>query len=302
MIASLISDREFLVNENILVMTEVAKVIHEVVFGDALFDRESPYTYKYVEALAFLKSADGHDKIPGYVELVNTLNSTLSKLASYLGLLSTEELFAFYFDQLLLVITSTMKEWTRYSSERKLLNVILLDTGSFVGTKLDSILQVFKYVASPTIEFEISQDVFILLNRLMASPSTTLNSAGKIGSYSETILNDILLNNLVWKPGRKAISLRNLVANLFLKFVSTESHLDNVGLLDKIMVQTMFEKKILPNVVSVLEEDHFETRKITLQIINAFFNSKIQLEGILVHLIISHNDQTSLSRANQTLG
>ena len=109
----------------------------------------------------------------------------------------------------------------------------------------------------------------------------TLNSIGTLPNYTNLLLNDMILNNLVWKPGRKSMHIRGLVVHLLLKLVNAPSSQEQcLGLLKLDILQSLLEKKILPNLLSALEEDVIGTRSATLSVLDTLFASSLLLEGM----------------------
>jgi hypothetical protein len=289
LITNLLSDKDLMSNENALILVEVARLLFHLVQEnqEELFGKHDETSYSIFCILGYLMSSEGTDKTSGYLELQKLTFCTLNNLALQLQLENAQQVFAFYFDRIIQVIFNSMTSWTRYSPEKRLFDTLLLQSGPFVGSRLDILFQIFKCVANVNTEFEISFGLLNVLNKLMQDPSATLNSHNQLSMYSERILNDVLLNNLVWRAGRKAIVLRQAVADLFLKFVNP-SHQplqsEKVGLLEKPAIQALLEAKIIPNLVSILEEDLLDTRRTTLMILNSLFDNDILLEGTFLIL------------------
>jgi hypothetical protein len=123
--------------------------------------------------------------------------------------------------------------------------------------------------------------LFLLLNQLLEKDDQTLNSTGSLYLFSGLLLDNVLLNNIVWKPGRKAMAIRDLAVRALLQLLQkpASSH-NNLGLFQLSVLQEMFEKKILPHITSALEEDIIGTRQASLLILDILFASPLEIEGI----------------------
>lgn len=122
----------------------------------------------------------------------------------------------------------------------------------------------------------------------MENPSSTLNSKKKLSMWSENILNNIVINNLVWKAGRKNMAIRGFATEFLLRLLSCEfSECKNIGCIDKAVLQNQLDKRILPNLISNLDEDIQKSRLEDLRIIsillaNADFEGKKSICNRLV--------------------
>ena len=121
--------------------------------------------------------------------------------------------------------------------------------------------------------------VFALLNKLMENSTATLNSKRELNLWTEQILNNIIINNLVWKAGKKAMLIRSFVTELFLRFLSCKSDVPNViGCLDTQCLMSHLDKRILPNIISNLDEDIQKARHEDLVILDILL-SNLDFEG-----------------------
>lgn len=120
---------------------------------------------------------------------------------------------------------------------------------------------------------------------MMENPTLTLNSKQELVLWSEQILSNILMNNLVWKAGRKAMMIRGFATELFLKLLSCESSgAKTIGCLDKDVLQRLLDKRILPNVITNMDEDIQKTRQEDLIILNILL-SQLDFEAPQFKLI-----------------
>jgi hypothetical protein len=137
--------------------------------------------------------------------------------------------------------------------------------------------------------------LMMLLNKLFASPNQYLNSQNLLLNYSQLLLEEIILNNLVWRPGRKAISLRGLTADLLLKALQLPPSEGNkvLGVLKTDVLQGLLEKTVIPNLNLTLEEDVIPTRMTTISIYEILLSSSLQFEGKLVGFLSISESNTS---------
>jgi hypothetical protein len=130
-----------------------------------------------------------------------------------------------------------------------------------------------------------------LLNKLFISPNHYLNSQNGCCNYSQVLMEEIILNNLIWRPGKKAISLRGLTADLFLKALqqSPPNDISNVlGVLKIDVLQGLLEKAVIPNLNLTLEEDVTATRMTSISIYETLLRSSLQFDGMLFRWILEY--------------
>lgn len=117
----------------------------------------------------------------------------------------------------------------------------------------------------------------------------TLNSTAALHLFSEPLLEHVILNNIVWNPGRKAMAIRDLAVSFLLQLLQKPATSpENLGLLQLRVLQSIFEKKLLPHVTSALEEDILRARKSSLLILDILFASPLEIEGSL-YLMCCYN-------------
>ena len=143
---------------------------------------------------------------------------------------------------------------------------------------------------------------FNLLNKLMEKPDKTVNSNLELSCWSEKILNEIIISNLVWKAGKKAMYIRSIATEFFLKLLSSvPSNENDISFISKKELQNQLEKRIIPILISNLDEDIVKARKESLIILSILF-SNLNFEGgpFLYFLIFSRTIQDYLSRTFKT--
>ena len=176
MISEALLDRDLMTSESIALLLELAKLVSVLMASPpGLLKIDDKASYNYFLVLSFLLSTEGEINVPFYPELKSAVSlfwsslrcsrssidkqtrKALDDLTSQLSLPSTQAVFALYFDQTLLLVSDSIPTWTRYSPERHLLNTLLLESGPFVGQKLELILPVFRALSAPDVEFEIKE-------------------------------------------------------------------------------------------------------------------------------------------------
>ncbi len=265
-----ISSNELISNENLAFRIEMAFVVNSILgmqIGAFAVDNSVSYSIFYI--LVHLKSTEGDATLIGYSELSEQVEANTILFLKHLGLPNIQRLTAQYFDTIMLEFKNSVSSWTAYSPELRLFSTVVTQAGSFVGSRLDLFISLCEELVNPDRDFQVKSSVFALLNKLMENPALTLNSKMELVIWSEKVLCNILINNLVWKAGRKYMMMRSFATQLFLKFLSCETFgAKAIGCLDKNALQNQLDKRILPNLVSNLDEDIQKARNEDLMILS----------------------------------
>jgi dynein assembly factor 5 len=274
-VTQLIASKELISNENLGVRIEIALVLNSILeIQSGVFTLDDPVSYSIFYILVHLKSTEGDATVVGYTELLESVQSNTALFLKHLGLENQQLLTAQYFDTIFLEFKNSVCNWTKYSPELRLLSTVAIQAGPFVGERLELFIGLCEELAKHDRDFEVKSSLFAILNKLMENPALTLNSKMELTTWSEQILCKILINNLVWKAGRKAMMMRSFATELFLKFLSSEtSEANSIGCLDNGVLQNQLDKRILPNLISNLDEDIQKARNEDLLILSILLSN-----------------------------
>ncbi|KAJ3296291.1 HEAT repeat-containing protein 2 [Borealophlyctis nickersoniae] len=290
-LADLLNERELAQNENVVLLSEVASVASEVVGKvpsvtvapgpteeNAGIGREG---YGLFVLLAQLLSVGGNDRIPGYLDLKTKALEALQRLAEAYGLPSTQSLYALHFDTVITNLANSQPQWTRYSAERLLLDTVLRESGPLVGKRLETVLPILGGMAGIERDFEVREGALNILLAHLESPTASINSTGDLPNHSFSLLKDIVITTGVWKPGRKAATLRDLAIKTLLGLVRGGGDESGkvIGLLNADVVQNVLDKELLPILVGTLEDDEGPTRVATLKVFETLLESSVKFDA-----------------------
>jgi len=280
-ISSIINENELIQNENVFLLLEVSVVIREIVnkllsscITDTSKSLEENIGFIYFYILVQLKSSESNVTVPGVKEMQSNVDNSLKILSEKHGFESISQLYNYYFDTLMNVLTKNIDVWNSYSIEPKVYYILLENSGELVGQRLDIIISNFITLFNVERDFETRIRMFSLLYKLLISEPLSLNSANQLPLYSKKIITDIFIANGIWRAGKKATVVRAKDMECFLAYLNLQDKLgeNEERIIDNQCIEEIMEKDLLPVLISCLEDDDINTRENVLKIFNKLFH------------------------------
>ncbi|XP_065109082.1 dynein axonemal assembly factor 5 [Paramisgurnus dabryanus] len=150
-----------------------------------------------------------HEQHSKAVELVRCLCEIQSLTGVY-------ELYRRHMADLLQWLFESHHTWTSYSIQKTQLEIIAVQSGPVVGEFLSAFLPLLKNCVEPSRDPEMRLQIFTMLSKLLLDASNTLDSQGRFSECVKTVLQDLLLPNLVWRSGRSAAAVRTAALSCLL--------------------------------------------------------------------------------------
>ncbi|CAG5051832.1 unnamed protein product [Parnassius apollo] len=114
--------------------------------------------------------------------------------------------------RVLVDITSDALTWTLLTPDRCLLECVLLHAGYAMGEQLHLIAPLLKEcLATPKVDPEVKLKVFTALSTVLLRRQTNFSKCemDKLKAFLKIVIEDVILPNLVWAPGRTAEAIRS---------------------------------------------------------------------------------------------
>ncbi|XP_022120793.2 dynein axonemal assembly factor 5 [Pieris rapae] len=137
--------------------------------------------------------------------------SNLDKLRTIEKCNSLTSLYECHIRRVLSDITSDALTWTLLTPDRCLLECILTHSGSAMGTQLHLIAPLLREcLAVPKVDPEVKLKIFTALSNVLLQRETNFRKCepDKLEAFLRIVIQEILLPNLVWSPGRTAEAVR----------------------------------------------------------------------------------------------
>ncbi|XP_014282402.3 dynein axonemal assembly factor 5 [Halyomorpha halys] len=108
--------------------------------------------------------------------------------------------------------------WSVHCHQQYIFKAVIFYTGEVVEENIDSIIDVFKKcLVQEETDPEVILKVILTLNKIISDENITLPTMEVREYFKNTIITDILYEQLKWKPGRSAEAIRTMTAtSLFL--------------------------------------------------------------------------------------
>lgn len=177
---------------------------------------------------------------------------SVQRLCEVQSLDSVPELYRRHMGHLLDQLSASVHSWSSYSLHRLQLNVIVAQSGPVVGEFVGQLMPILQVCLQPDRDPEMRRDVFTMLANLLQDAAHTLDSQGRFQEESEKFLCDVLLPNLVWRPGRAAGAVRTAALSCLLALL-------HGGAVTPALVRC-HEERLRPHVLSALQEHSDTTR------------------------------------------
>ncbi|KAJ3339784.1 HEAT repeat-containing protein 2 [Gonapodya sp. JEL0774] len=234
----------------------------------------------YYGALARVAAVSGgmDERVLGVPEAKREALQALSRLAVATGLGDCNELHCRFLPHILSSLVGTTQRWTRHSSEPSVARYALLNAGDAVGEleSLNKVLEMVEIGSKEEKEYEVRENVLTTLHALLSKEGNPLDSRMLLPTKTGFILNQILLPNSVWRPGKNARILRRLTMQVMLAWIKAPckvTHLEHleeqsrreqdttvVGSLSLPVIQEHLAQ-LVTAINNNLEDDDLETRK-----------------------------------------
>lgn len=164
-IVEVISSDEIISNENLLFRTEMANVLNSLLGVEkGVFVIDHPVSYSLFYILVHLRSAEGDGTIVGYADVLEQVSieiviyqvqNNFSLFLTHLEVETLEVLTAVYFDTIMLEFKNTVCNWTKYSPQLRLFSTIAIQSGPFVGERLELFITLCSELAKPDLDYDI---------------------------------------------------------------------------------------------------------------------------------------------------
>ncbi|XP_047529870.1 dynein axonemal assembly factor 5 [Vanessa atalanta] len=108
-------------------------------------------------------------------------------------------------------ITSDASTWNLLTPDRCLLECVLLQSGSAMGTQLHLIAPLLKEcLAPPKLDPEVKLKIFTALSTVLLQRQINFSKCDqdKLEAFLKIVLDEVILPNLVWSPGKTAEAIR----------------------------------------------------------------------------------------------
>uniref|UniRef100_A0A8C5QE17 Dynein axonemal assembly factor 5 n=1 Tax=Leptobrachium leishanense TaxID=445787 RepID=A0A8C5QE17_9ANUR len=199
---------------------------------------------------------------PASEQLGEKVQEVLMSLASVQGLPDLLDLYRRHIQQLLEWASSNHQQWTSYSIERVMFEVVITESGPVIGENLHLLIPTLRTCLQPTQEPQMRLKLFTMFSKLLAKAKETVNSQQQFHGYSETVVKDILVPNLKWHAGRTAGAIRTIAVSCLWVLLQSEV----------LSEQEVFQVQevVLPQVIATLEEDSKTSRLVSCRIIQSF--------------------------------
>ncbi|KAJ3414190.1 HEAT repeat-containing protein 2 [Chytridiales sp. JEL 0842] len=282
-VTGILMDKDMVGNENVGLLAEVAtvaKVLCEKMVWDNTNNVVGEEGYALFSILISLSSVHCDEKVPGYVEMHKATNEAFSLLSRAHNAPQDETLYAIHFDTRLGKLQSSCPYWSKFSSEMRVLETLLLRSGPLVGERLEAVVGLIASGASVEKEPEVISSVLQTFLKLLKISPTPLNSSRTLPEFSGRIITSIVIPNATWRAGRKLSAIRGLAMDILLQLLSVDSQVSGSGCIGVVKVAELMDmlkegEKLLPVMVGCYDEDEQFTR---LTALNA---SGHLLEGIV---------------------
>ncbi|XP_039753956.1 dynein assembly factor 5, axonemal [Pararge aegeria] len=108
-------------------------------------------------------------------------------------------------------INSDAITWSLLTPDRCLLECVLLNSGSAMGSQLHLIAPLLKEcLAPPKVDPEVKLKVFTALSTVLLKRQTNFRKCepDKLESFLKIVIDEVIMPNLVWSPGRTSEAIR----------------------------------------------------------------------------------------------
>ncbi|CAH0719593.1 unnamed protein product, partial [Brenthis ino] len=120
-------------------------------------------------------------------------------------------LYEIHIRRVLSDITSDALTWSMLTPDRCLLECVLIHSGSAIGAQLHLIAPLLKEcLAPPKVDAEVKLKIFTVLSTVLLKRQTNFSKSESenLEAFLKIVINDIIMPNLVWSPGRTAEAIR----------------------------------------------------------------------------------------------
>uniref|UniRef100_A0A8C4QWF5 Dynein axonemal assembly factor 5 n=1 Tax=Eptatretus burgeri TaxID=7764 RepID=A0A8C4QWF5_EPTBU len=183
------------------------------------------------------------------------VQSVTEELSHALGLSDEQQLFRQHLPDLLVWSASNHHNWSSHSTELLLFKTAMLFAGPMLDEVLPVAIPIFRDCLQTKNEPELRLKVFSLLSRLLLHAGEIPISQNHLSEYLEVVVRDMIVPNLVWHAGWTSAALRTTA-------ISSLWALLNGCQLSSQQAMAL-SNELLPQLISMLEEDPRMTRLLT---------------------------------------
>ncbi|XP_045535643.1 dynein axonemal assembly factor 5 [Papilio machaon] len=131
--------------------------------------------------------------------------------------------------RILVDITSDALTWTLLTPDRCLLECVMLNAGYAMGSQLHLLAPLLREsLATPQVDPEVKLKVFTALSTVLLRRQTNFSKCDtdKLESFLNIVIEEIIVPNLVWAPGRTAEAIRTAAAACLCSALQDDPHTD----------------------------------------------------------------------------
>lgn len=182
-----------------------------------------------------------------------------------------EAIYIKFMDQTIAQLSESLHNWSKYSVEPRILETFVLSCKSYLHQCLSMLMPIFIHMSKVDVDYEIRErylyNLFSLFSFLTVIYRNGVSELFTVNTRNYTVdfLEHIILPNLVWRAGQKASCIRGLSARLLDTFIRFQ-------LFDLNKLSETFDQKILPLILSNMDDDLLTTRQTILSIFTRLLN------------------------------
>ncbi|XP_050345777.1 dynein axonemal assembly factor 5 isoform X2 [Nymphalis io] len=181
-------------------------------------------------------------------------------------------LYEKHIQRVLADITSDASTWNLLTPDRCLLECVMLHAGSAMGTQLHLIAPLLKEcLAPPKLDPEVKLKIFTALSTVLLQRQTNFSKCDqdKLEAFLKIVIDEVILPNLVWSPGRTAEAIRTAgAACLCAALQDAGPHTDEkIDLFPNEESLVPFLDQLVPLLVSLTDDNSSLTRQHALRAI-----------------------------------
>ncbi|KAJ3115018.1 HEAT repeat-containing protein 2 [Phlyctochytrium bullatum] len=192
-----LTDSDFSGVENMAMLKEIASLAEVLArkFREMYTDADRDTTdlandgYRLFVLMLSLAGVQGSEKVQGWLELKQAVESTAEFLRGAHGDASYDDLYKLYFMRLFSDLSGTLQTWTRSSSEARVMRTLLSSSGKLVGEYVTEVIPVVSFLCNEDRDIELRLSIYPeLLKRLDdSSDNIRIHACEVLGVFTELI-------------------------------------------------------------------------------------------------------------------
>ncbi|KAL2101279.1 hypothetical protein ACEWY4_003040 [Coilia grayii] len=245
-----------------LALPEVCQELHQAVYLEQVLDCVDALLGVCGEdcssvGLQLLKVLISVESLATEEDIRERVEACLRRVCEVEGVSEACEVYRRHMPALLAWLSVTQHSWTGYSLQRTQLEVLALHSGPVIGEFLPLLLPLLQSCLQPSRDPEMRLHLFTMLAKMLLHAPLTLDSQGCFGEHVEVFVCECVLPNLVWHAGRTAAAIRTSALSCMLALLRGGA-ITSQQLLS-------FEDRLIPQLLSALEEDSKMSRLLACQ-------------------------------------